>query len=638
MKVLPTLYQQVIHQTRYARYIPELQRRETWPETVGRYVSFFRDYLDQRGTPIAEEDLENVHNAILNLDVMPSMRALMTAGPALTRENIAGFNCSYVVFDNLRAFDETLYILMCGTGVGFSVERQYVTKLPDVPSFDVPQGFTGPTVTVGDSKEGWAKAIRETFEHLFNGVIPVLDTSKVRPAGERLKTFGGRASGPEPLQDLFQFIVHKVTSASGRKLESVEVHDIACKIGEIVVVGGVRRSALISLSNLSDGRMRDAKNGQFWNTHPERGLANNSVAYTEKPEVGHWLDEWSSLYHSQSGERGIFNREAAKKQVRRFGRDDSHEFGTNPCGEIILRPNQFCNLSEVVARHEDTAESLEMKVEIATIIGTLQSLLTDFGYLRDEWRENCEEERLLGVSLTGIMDCPLLNTPGKERNELLRKLRDVATQTNKVLARTLGINASAAITCVKPSGTVSQLVDASSGIHPRFAERYVRRIRNDDKDPITKFMIENGVRSEADLMPNATTTVFEFPIEAPGDSVTREDVTAIEELETWLDFKTHWCHHNPSITVNVRENEWPEVGGWVYNNFDEISGVSFLPFNDSVYQQMPYEVLEAGAFQRLVDDTPDAIRWDELHEPEDNTTSSQEPACAGGHCEWSPTA
>lgn len=628
---LPTVYQQFIHKTRYARWLPEENRRETWLETVNRYCDFMWSYLEKnQNHKVSDEFKLEVRDAIFNLQVMPSMRAMMTAGAALERDNIAGFNCSFVPFDHVRAFDETLYILMCGTGVGFSVERQFIAKLPTITEeFDTE---TKPIVRVEDSKTGWAQAIRETVDHLYSGVIPVINTDDVRPAGARLKVFGGRASGPAPLIDLFNFIVHKFTHATGRRLNSSEVHDIACKIGESVVVGGVRRSALISLSNLSDQRMRDAKSGSWWEHEPQRRLANNSVAYTEKPEVGQWLDEWSAIYHSKSGERGIFNRSAAIKQCEKFGRDSDWDFGTNPCGEIILRPNQFCNLSEIVCRSHDTVDTLAKKVEIATFIGTFQSCLTNYTYIRDEWTKNSKAERLLGVSMTGIMDCPLTNgsSDRDERNELLVHLRTIAENSNEYWSNHFGIEQSAAITCVKPSGTVSQLVDASSGIHSRFASKYVRRARNDGKDPLTAFMIDSGVPCEPDNF-SPETMVFSFPIEAPEGAVTRNDRTALEELEMWLDFKTHWCHHNPSVTVNVRENEWPEVGSWLWENFDEVAGVSVLPHDDHVYQQAPYE--EVNDVTSLKDQIPTFVDWTTHTEDDDNTTGAQELACMGGSCE-----
>ncbi len=640
--MLPTVYQQFIHQSRYARWLEGENRRETWDETVARYIQFMTNHLLSR-----DVDPETVRNIAINcelairkLEVMPSMRALMTSGPALARDNIAGFNCSYLPIDHPRAFDEALYILLCGTGVGYSVERQQIAKLPEIPDhFE-----DGSPVVVDDSKMGWAMAIRETIAMLYAGVIPNhLDTSSVRPAGERLKTFGGRASGPAPLQDLYQFIVQSFTKAKGRRLNSVEVSDIVCKIGEAVVVGGVRRSALICLTNLSDQRMRDSKSGQWWESEPQRRLANISVAYTEKPDVGQWMEEWMSIYSSKSGERGIFNRQAVIKQCRKIerktemaistdpGNDQPYEFGTNPCGEIILRPYQFCNLTEGVARAGDTEEDLFRKVRIATILGTYQSTLTDFTYLRDIWKKNSEEERLLGVSITGIMDCELLSHDSGSRAALLMQLKDYARETNKKYAAIFGVNESAAITCVKPSGTVSQLTNASSGIHTRFAPSYIRRARNDAKDPLTQFMIDQGVPCEADKFAPGT-KVFSFPIDSPQDAVTRRDRTAIEELENWLAYKVHWCEHNPSVTINVREHEWPQVGAWVWDHFDQVAGLSFLPHDDHIYQQAPYEEVSPDRLAEVQAVTPTRIDWTKHVETDDETVSSQEPACTAGTC------
>lgn len=627
----------MIHKSRYARYQYDLGRREEWNETVTRYVDFMRLTAERNGYVVDNEGVfDEIHEAILNLEVMPSMRAFMTAGPALERDNVAGFNCSYIALDDPRAFDEIVYILMCGTGVGFSCERQSVSKLPTIPDNFVEAG----DILVEDSKNGWAQAYRELIDYLYRGIIPSWDVSQVRPAGERLKTFGGRASGPAPLVDLFKFTVNTFKQAAGRKLESVEVHDIVCKIGEVVVVGGVRRSALISLSNLSDQRMRDAKSGAWWETNPHRQLANNSVAYTEKPEVGQFMDEWNSLYKSKSGERGIFNRVAAVKQSQRFGRvteidGEPIAFGTNPCGEILLRSMQFCNLTEVVARKGDTPSDLHRKVRIATIMGTLQSCLTDFRYLRPEWKKNSEEERLLGVSFTGIMDCDLLNGneyPPEQLAEFLSDLRDETERTNAEWADKLGIEHSAAITCVKPSGTVSQLVDSASGIHDRHSPFYIRRIRNDIKDPITAFLIENGIPHEPDVF-NPNTMVFSFPIKSPEGAICREDRTALDALETWFMFKTHWCHHNPSVTINVKENEWPSVGAWVWDHFDEVGGLSFLPYSEHTYQQAPYEECDEDTYVEMMVSMPRDLDWMSFVEEADNTTSSQQLACVGGSCE-----
>lgn len=638
---LPTLYQQFIHKSRYARWIEELGRREAWSETVTRYVDFFEEKLTKENN-LSQEDspiFKSIENAILNLEVMPSMRALMTAGKALKRDNIAGYNCSFMNIDNPVAFDEMMYILMNGTGVGFSVERQHISKLPRVP--DKFKESDAP-ILVQDSKQGWAEAFRELIASLYDGYIRTWDTSLVREAGVPLKTFGGRASGPEPLEDLFRFTIDTFKAAAGSHLTSIDCHDICCKIGDIVVVGGVRRSALISLSNLSDQRMRDAKSGQWWTRTPYRALANNSVAYTEKPETGQYMDEWTSIYKSFSGERGIFNREAARRQCEKYGRGiidsngDLIDFGTNPCAEIILRSMQFCNLTEVVAREDDTFETLKEKVKIATILGTFQSCLNDFQYLRKEWTDNTLEERLLGVSFTGIMDCPVLN--GQEggrirRNAVLAQLRKLARETNIIWAKKLGINPSTAITCVKPSGTVSQLVDASSGIHTRHSEFYVRTVRNDMKDPMTPFLVAAGVPHEPCVTNPTNTMIFSFPIKAPKGTMLRDERGAIDELENWLDFKTHWAEHSVSVTVSVRDEEWPEVGGWVYRNFDEISGVSFLPHDGGTYRQAPYQACDKLRVDVLNSELPINLNWDEMTELVDSTTSSQSLACSGGSCE-----
>ena len=627
MTKLPTDYQNFIATSRYARWVDSENRRETWDETVERYMENVVAPLFTRG-----EDwkvYEDIQDKILNLEVMPSMRSLMTAGKALSRDNTCGFNCAYLPVDDPKSFDEAMFILLCGTGVGFSVERQYVKKLPEVPSLFVSET----KVVVSDSKEGWAKALRQIIALLYSGEIPKWDVSKVRPAGAKLKTFGGRASGPGPLVDLFNFVVETFRGAQGRQLNSIECHDIMCKIGEIVVVGGVRRSAMISLSNLSDDRMRHAKTGAF-PTH--RYLANNSVAYTEKPDAISFLREWTALAESGSGERGIFNREASKKQASKNGRrDTSFDFGTNPCSEIILRPYQFCNLTEVVVRAEDTFETLSEKVKVAAIIGTVQSTYTHFPYLRKIWQKNTEEERLLGVSLTGIMDNPLMTLKNKGLDKTLEALRDVAVQTNKEWAGILGIEASAAVTCVKPSGTVSQLVDSSSGIHARYSRYYIRRVRGDNKDPLTQFMVDNKVHSEPCVAKGDTTTVFSFPMKAPPKAVVSKDMSAIEQLETWLMYQRHWCEHKPSVTINVKKDEWLEVGNFVYQHFDEVSGVSFMPYDDHIYQQPPYEEISKTDYETMISFMPTDIDWSKLsdYETEDSTKSSQTFACVGGVCE-----
>ena len=619
------IYQSYIHKSRYARYLPEEQRRETWDETVDRYISFFK----KRGS-LDDKTGEELREAITNLEVMPSMRALMTAGEALDRDNVAGFNCSYLTIDSLRSFDELMYILLCGTGVGFSVERQYVGNLPIIAEKFFP---TDTTIHVSDSKIGWAKAFRELISLLQAGQVPTWDVSRVRAAGEPLKTFGGRASGPAPLVELFTFTVALFKAAAGRKLSSVEAHDLCCKIAEIVVVGGVRRSALISLSNLTDDRIRRAKHGQWWLDAPHRGLANNSACYTEKPDFEAFLNEWSSLYESRSGERGFFSRVASQRQAAKNGRRDAdYDFGTNPCSEIILRPNQFCNLSEVVVRADDTADILKRKVRLATILGTLQATLTSFRYLRNTWAKNTEEEALLGVSMTGIQDCKLTNGVYKDGlPELLESLKAEAVATNKKWAKKLGINQAAAITCVKPSGTVSQLVDSASGIHGRFAPYYVRRVRADINDPLCRVLSDAGIESEVDNR-SPSTLVFSFPQKAPKGAVMSASQTGMEQLELWDVYQKHWCEHKPSITVYYRDNEFLNIGSWLYNNFDDCSGVSFLPFSDHTYEQAPYEEISKEEYIEMNKKMPKSISWD-ITEASDVTEGAQTLACTGGACE-----
>jgi len=633
---LPTQYQTFIALSRYARWLPDENRRETFGETVQRYIT---NVVNDKIKPLngKNSDMQGVsfeiEQAILNLEVMPSMRAMMTAGKAADRDNTCMYNCSYLPVDDPKSFDEAMFILLCGTGVGFSVERQYVQKLPEVPD-TLYNSET--TVVVKDSKEGWAKAYRQVLSLLWAGEIPKWDISKVRPAGAKLKTFGGRASGPAPLVDLFQFTIDKFKGAAGRKLSSIECHDIMCKIGEVVVVGGVRRSAMISLSNLSDDRMRHAMSGQWWETQGHRALANNSVCYTEKPDVETFMREWTSLVESKSGERGVFNRVASKKQAEKYGRrDSSYDFGTNPCSEIILRPYQFCNLTEVVVRATDTIEDLERKVRLATILGTIQSTYTHFPYLRKIWQRNTEEERLLGVSLTGIMDNPLMTSKNGDLNGLLERLRLLAVSTNAEWAEHLGIPISCAITCVKPSGTVSQLVDSASGIHTRHSEYYIRTVRGDSKDPLTQLMIDQGVPSEPCVMKPDTTTVFSFPVKSPDVCVTRDDMTAIEQLETWLTYQRHWCEHKPSVTVSVKDDEWFEVGAFVYKHFDEMSGVSFLPHDGGSYQQAPYQECTKEQYLELEEKMPKSIEWAKLseYEFEDTTSGMQTMACSGDVCE-----
>ena len=620
-------YQEFIHKSRYARWLPEEGRRERWDETVNRYVDFWKE----RGQ-INEKTALQLFNAIHNLEVMPSMRCMMTAGEALDKDNVAGFNCSYLHIDSPRSFDELMYVLMCGTGVGFSVERNFITKLPVIAeSFHE----TDSTIVVADSKIGWASAFRELIAMLYAGKIPKWDMHKVRPSGARLKTFGGRASGAEPLEDLFNFCVGIFQKASGRKLTSIECHDVVCKIADIVVVGGVRRSALISLSNLSDPRMAKAKSGQWWMDEGQRRLANNSVAYTEKPDFESFLTEMHTMYDSKAGERGIFSRVAAQKIAAKNGRRDSEQdFGTNPCSEIILRSNQFCNLSEVVIRADDDLVSLKKKVEVASIIGTLQATLTDFRYLRNVWKKNTEEEALLGVSLTGICDHELLGTDSPDLEKWLTEMRDVAIKTNKEWAEKLGINQSTAITCVKPSGTVSQLVDSASGIHPRFSKHYIRRVRSDKKDPLAQYMTAAGFPVEDDVM-SKSSLVFGFPIKSPESSTTVKQVGAMEQLRVWKKYQDYWCEHKPSVTVYYTDSEFLQIAQWIWDNFDSVSGISLLPVSDHVYQQAPYEDITAEKYEELLAAMPVDIDWDDLEnfEKEDNTTGSQELACVGGACE-----
>ena len=620
-------YQEYIAASRYARFVDEKQRRESWSETVTRYV----DYVFSR-TPQLQEDSplkKEIFEAIHNLDLMPSMRAMMTAGKSADRDNTCVYNCSYLPVDDPKSFDEAMFILLCGTGVGFSVESKYINQLPEVPEKLYESEHT---IAVHDSKEGWAKSLRLLLAHLWAGEVPKWDVSSVRAAGTRLKTFGGRASGPEPLVDLFNFAVNMFKHATGRKLHSLECHDLMCKIGEVVVVGGVRRSAMISLSDLDDERIRHAKAGPWWETAPHRALANNSAVYSETPTVGKFMEEWLSLYNSHSGERGIFNREAAQKTVAKYGhRDPSYEFGTNPCSEIILRPYQFCNLSEVVVRHDDTRETLLRKVRLASILGTIQATFTKFPYLRKVWQRNTEDERLLGVSLTGIYDNPLLTTQGPELDELLAELRLAAREANEQFAAKLGIPKSAAITCVKPSGTVSQLVDSASGIHPRHAKYYIRRVRGDKKDPLSQFLVQQGVPAEDCVYKPTQTTVFSFPIKAP-DGITRDEVTPLSHLALWLTYQRHWCEHKPSVTISVEEKDWPSVGAWTWENFDEISGVSYLPYDGGTYRQSPYETCTEVEYEALKAKMP-KIDWTLLVENTDNVEGAQQLACSAGVCE-----
>lgn len=624
---LPTDYQTFIATSRYARWLEDEGRRETWAETVARYINFMGSKVK-----LPNKTWDELEDAILNLEVMPSMRALMTAGDAAERDNTCIYNCSYLPVDHIRSFDEAMFILLCGTGVGFSVERQFISKLPDVPeNLD----YTDDIIVVKDSKEGWAKSLHKLMSHLYAGDIPKWDTSEVRPAGARLKTFGGRASGAEPLEDLFKFVVAKFKSAAGRKLNSLECHDIMCKIGEIVVVGGVRRSAMISLSNLSDGRMAHAKSGSWWENEGQRALANNSAAYTEKPDMETFMREWLALVESKSGERGIFSRVAADKHVEKNGRRETgHEWGTNPCSEIILRPYQFCNLTEVVVRESDDLDSLKRKVRLATILGTVQSTFTKMPYLRKIWHKNTEEERLLGVSLTGIMDNRLLSK-AVDSPRWLNEMKQEAINTNAKYAEKLGIQVSTAITCVKPSGTVSQLVDSASGIHARHSEYYIRTVRGDNKDPLTQFMKDSGIPAEPCVMKPDSTTVFSFPMRSPLGAITRNDMTALEQLALWKNYALAWCEHKPSVTITVRDAEWMEVGAWVYENFDICSGISFLPHSDHTYAQAPYQDITKEEYEELHEKMPKTIDWTALsiYEKEDTTSGSQTLACTAGACE-----
>ena len=642
---LPTEYQSFIHLSRYARWDYDQRRRETWEETIDRYFNFFKEHLKENcNYDLTDKEIKEIRNAVVDLDVMPSMRCLMTSGEALKRENVAGYNCSYVKVDSPRSFDEILYILMNGTGVGFSVEEEYVNKLPSVA-----EEFyeTESVIVVRDSKLGWAKALKELYAMLWMGQVPTWDLSKVRPAGSPLKTFGGRASGPEPLEDLFKFSINIFKNAAGRKLRPVEAHDLVCKIAEIVVVGGVRRSALISLSNLGDREMRYAKSGNWWETNVQRALANNSVNYKEKPDVGTFMREWLSLYDSKSGERGIYNSMSAKRTTEKLNqekdkdgqniirRDAREDFGTNPCSEIILRSREFCNLTECVVRGWDDTKSLKKKVRFATILGTWQSTLTNFKYLTGEWKRNCNEERLLGVSLTGIMDNADTNGSTGGLDGRLRELRQEAIKTNKEWSEKLGIPQSAAITCVKPSGTVSQLVDSASGIHARHNPYYIRTVRGDNKDPITKFMKDQGFPCEPDVTKPNHTTVFSFPMKSPDGAVCRQDMTALEQLELWKTYQEHWCEHKPSVTISVKEDEWVDTASWVYNNFDDISGISFLPFSDHTYKQAPYQDCSEEEYQELYSKMPKNVDWTGLsdYEQQDYTAGSQELACSAGVCE-----
>lgn len=627
-----TPYNTFIAKSRYSRYLDDKGRREHWNETVARYFDFMEKHLEtKQNYKLAPELRKELQEAVTHLDVVPSMRAIMTAGPALERQNVAAFNCSYLPIDDPKAFDEAMYILLCGTGVGFSVEQKYVSKLPEVPAklYD-----SQTTVVVSDSKEGWAKSLRQIIALLYAGEIPKYDLSKVRPAGARLKTFGGRASGPGPLEDLFKYTIAKFKGAIGRHLSSIECHDILCKIGEVVVVGGVRRSAMISLSDLSDDKMAHAKAGNWWDGQGQRALANNSATYSETPSIGQFMREWSSIYESHSGERGIFNREASQKQAAKNGRRDAtYDFGTNPCSEIILRPYQFCNLSSCIIRSTDSFDSISNKIRLATILGTFQASLTDFPYLRKIWQKNTEEEALLGVSMTGILDNTLLNNPDDaELPTRLEKLRAIAVATNAEYADSIGINRSVAVTAIKPEGTVSQLCSTASGIHPQHSQYYIRRVRADNKDPLTQFMIQAGFVAEPCFMKPESTTVFSFPVKVADGALLREDLTAIEHLRLWLLYQRHYCEHKPSVTISVREEEWMEVGAWTFKHFDEVTGVSFLPMDGGTYKQAPYEECSEETYNQLKMLLPESVDWENFKEYDDNVEGAQMLSCTAGGC------
>ena len=631
-KYTMTPYNDFIAKSRYSRYIDEKGRREHWGETVTRYFDFMEKHLkDKKNYTLTAELRAELEQAVKDLDLVPSMRAVMTAGAALERQNVAAFNCSYLPIDDPKAFDEAMYILLCGTGVGFSVEKKYVSRLPEVPD----RLFNSQTtIVVSDSKEGWAKSLRQLIALLYSGEVPQYDLHKVREAGARLKTFGGRASGPKPLEDLFKFVISKFKGAAGRRLSSLECHDILCKIGEVVVVGGVRRSAMISLSDLTDDNMAHAKAGNWWDGQGQRALANNSAVYDEKPSIGHFMREWTSIYESHSGERGIFSRDASQKQAAKNGRRDStYEFGTNPCSEIILRPYQFCNLSSCIVRSTDSVESLSRKIRLATILGTFQATLTDFPYLRKIWQKNTEEEALLGVSMTGILDNALLNNPDDpELPKRLEALRDVAVTTNAEYAAAIGINQSVAVTAIKPEGTVSQLCSTASGIHPQHSSFYIRRVRADNKDPLTQFMIQAGFVAEPCFMKPDSTTVFSFPVKVAEGALLREDLSAIQHLKLWLLFQRHYCEHKPSVTISVREDEWMAVGAWVYEHFDEVTGVSFLPMDGGTYKQAPYEECTEEEYNRLKLLVPESVDWDNFKEYDDNVEGAQMLSCTAGGC------
>lgn len=614
----------------YSRWIPDEGRRETWIESVGRYIDFMKENL---GAKLTDEEYEELRQAILKQEVMPSMRLMWSAGTAARATNVCGYNCSFIAPTSLSDLGEIMYLSMCGTGVGFSIEQQTVQKFPQIKK---QTGHKVDPIVVDDSKEGWANAFVKAMEFWFDGQDVDIDYSKLRPLGARLKTMGGKSSGPGPLMALMDFAKRKVLARQGRRLSSLDTHDIICKIGEIVEMGGVRRSALLSLSDLDDEEMRDAKKGQFWLADGQRHMANNSVSYNQKPTAAEFMEEWISLAKAGTGERGIFNRGGLRKQLpeRRWKvfEKDAETSGTNPCGEIVLKSKEFCNLTEVVARAEDTEESLMKKVRLATILGTYQSSLTNFPFLSKEWKKNCEEERLLGVSITGQWDSLAVRSP-----EMLKKLRDEAIEVNKKYAQKIGINHSTAITCVKPSGTVSQLVDSASGLHPRHAPYYIRRVRISATDSLFQMMKDQKVPFYPEIgqsLDSATTYVLEFPVRAPGGAAFRNDLTAKQQLEHWQMVKNNFTEHNPSVTISISNDEWLGVAHWLYENWDMIGGLSFLPRNDHIYSLAPYEEINREQYEKLASGYPD-IDFSQilLYEKDDETKGAKELACVGGVCE-----
>lgn len=626
-----TPYQDFIFYRTYSRWNDDLGRRETWQETVDRYMSFMRKNV---GDKLTFEEYQEIREAILKHEVMPSMRLMWGAGGPTARCNVSAYNCSYLAIKELRDFAETLYLLCSGTGVGFSVEKAAVDQLPVVqPQKGVPSKY----FVIDDSKEGWAEALHDCLHALFNGEDAIFDFSQIRPAGARLKTMGGRAAGPQPLMDLLEFTKEVVLARQGKKLRPIDVHDIMTKIGEIVVAGGVRRSAMISLSDLEDAEVQHAKDGRFWEHSAHRALANNSAVYKQKPTREEFLSEWDALRKSGSGERGIFNRGSLTEQVpaRRLFEWNGVVpalAGTNPCGEIVLKDKQFCNLTEIVARAEDTEETLLKKARIATILGTYQSTLTDFKFLSSEWKRNCEDERLLGVSITGQWDSPAVRD-----EQVLTRMKHVAQDTNSEYAKRFGINPSTAITCVKPSGTVGQLVNASPGLHARYSEYYLKRVRISVTDPLFKMLRDLGVPSHPEVgqgESTANTFVLDFPIASPQGAVTADKLSAIAQLEHWLMMKRSWTEHNPSCTIYIKDGEWEQVRDWIYEHWDLVGGLSFLPYEDHVYELAPYTPISKEEYEKLASLFP-KIDFSVLtrYEKDDETTGAQELACVAGGCE-----